>query len=197
MEPTFAIRSRAKITLSTNCTFYIREHSISKNITDYPTKSTYVMYLTILMSTMSLSQKPKKTDSTPDPPENGEIFISPNSTPPTPTNYERIISHASEVRFINNRYTTPITVEFGSSESKNSVTLPIKYRKIFFVVKILDPLTFITIKVKVITNPLEFPMGTEYTELFDVITDQNIKFPLFFVHHDLHSTLNVSTMKYG
>ena len=128
VEPTFAIRSRAKITLSTNCTFYIREHSISKNITDYPTKSTYVMYLTILMSTMSLSQKPKKTDSTPDPPENGENFISTDSPPPYPTNYERIIVHAAEVKFINNRYTTPITVEFSSSESENSVNLPVKHR---------------------------------------------------------------------
>ena len=39
-------------------------------------------------------------------------------------------------------------------------------------------------------------MGTEYTESFDVIINKN-KFPRFFVHHDIHSTLTVSVMKYS
>ena len=50
---------------------------------------------------------------------------------------------------------------------------------------------------KVITNHVELHMGTAYTETFDVITDKNTKFPRILVHHDLHSTLNVSAMKYG
>ena len=179
MEPTFAIRSRAKITLSTNCTFYKRELSISKNITDYPTKSTYVLYLTILMSTMSLSQKPKKNDSTPDPPENGENFISTDSPPPYPTNYEGIIVHAAEVKSINNRYTIPITVEFSSSESENSVNLPVKHRICFIAIKLLDPYASITIKDKFMKNSQEFPMGTEYIEYFDVLTDKRQHFLVF------------------
>ena len=40
-------------------------------------------------------------------------------------------------------------------------------------------------------------MGTEYTEYFDVLTDKKTKFPRFFVHHDIHSTLTVSAMKYS
>ena len=55
----------------------------------------------------------------------------------------------------------------------------------------------ITIKDKVIKNLQELPMGTKYTESFDVITDKKTKFPRFFVHHDIHSTLTVSTMKYN
>ena len=156
------IRSRTKSTLSTNCTFYIRESLIFQKIIDSSKNSTYVWYLTVLTSIMLLSRNPKDTTKTPQPPENGEIFISPNSTPPTPTNYERIISHASEVRFINNRYTTPITVEFGSSKSENSVNLPVKYRKIFIAIKLLklpNPTASITIKDKVITNPQEFSDG--------------------------------------
>ena len=133
----------------------------------------------------------------PPPPENGEIPKSPDSTSPTFTNLERIIAHAAEVKFINNRYTTQITVEFGSSESENSINLPVKNRKIFLAIKLLDPSTSITIKDKVIANPKEFPMGTEYTEYFDVITDKKTKFPRFFVQHDIHSTLTVSAMKYS
>ena len=149
------------------------------------------------MSIMSLSRKPENADENPQPPENGEIQKSPDTTSPTFTNYERIIAYAAKVKFINNRYTIPITVEFGSSESDNSVNLPVKHRKIFIAMKLLDPSASITIKDKVITNPQEFPMGTEYTEYFDVITDKKTKYPRFFVHHDINSTLTVSTMKYS
>ena len=123
------IRSRAKSTLSINYTFYIRKSSIFQKNTDPPKKSTYIQYLTVLSSIMSLSRNPKNTAETLQPPKNGEILISPDSTPPTPTNYERIIAHAAEVKFISNRYTTPITFELGSSELKNSVNLPVKHRK--------------------------------------------------------------------
>ena len=146
---------------------------------------------------MLLSRNPKNTDETPQPPENREIQKPPDSTAPTFTNLERIIAHAVEVKFINNRYTTPITVEFGSSKSENSVNLPLKHRKIFLAIKLLDPSASLTIKDKVITNPKEFPMGTEYTEYFDVITDTKTKNPRFFVHHDIHSTLTVSAMNYS
>ena len=40
-------------------------------------------------------------------------------------------------------------------------------------------------------------MGTTYTEYFDVIADKKTKFPRFFVHHDIHSILTVSAMKYS
>ena len=119
-----------------------------------------------------------------------------NAQPPS-TNYERLIALASEVKFINNLYITPITVEFGSSQSENSVNLPIKHRNIFIATKLLDPSVSVTTKDKVITSPLEFPIGPEYIESFDVITDQNTKFRCFFVLHDLHSTLNLSVMKYS
>ena len=36
-----------------------------------------------------------------------------------------------------------------------------------------------------------FPIGTKYTELFKVIT------PRFFIHHEIHSKITVSTLKYG
>ena len=100
-----------------------------------------------------LQPKSEKHQIDPQPPENGEIHISTNSTTQPHTNYERIIAHAAEIKFTNNRHVTPITVEFGSSESENSVNLPVKQRKIFIAIKLLDPSASITIKDKVITNP--------------------------------------------
>ena len=64
-----------------------------------------------------------------------------------------------------------MSVEFGSSKSDKTVNFRIKHRKISIAIKLLDPSVSITIKDKVITNPVEFPLGTEYTETFDIITD--------------------------
>ena len=174
------IRSRANSILSTICNFYIRESSFSKKITDPQKNSTYAQYLTVLTST-------------PQPSGNDESPASNKTPQPASTNYERLIAHAEEVKFINNRYTTPITVEFGSSESENSVNLPVKHRKISIAIKLLDPSTSTTIKNKVITNPLEFPMGTEYTESFDVITDKK-KIPPFL--RSSRSPLNIKRLCY-
>ena len=102
-----------------------------------------------------------------------------NKTPQSSsTNYERLIANTAEIKFTNNRYTTPLTVELGSFESENSINLLVKHQKIFIAIKLLDPSASITIKDKVITNPQEFPVGTEYTKYFDVITDKKTKFPV-------------------
>ena len=79
-------------------------------------------------------------------------------TPPEP-NYERIIAHAIEVKFIDNRYVIPITIEFGSSNSENTVNISVKHRKLFAVFKLLDPSATINIGDKIINHPDEFPMG--------------------------------------
>ena len=77
------------------------------------------------------------------------------------------------------------------------MNLPVKHRKIFIAIKLLDPSASMTIKDKVTTNFVTLPMGTKYTEIFDVITDQITKIPRFFVHRDFCSTLNLSDMQYS
>ena len=191
------MRNRSKSILSKNCTYYICEPSSFKKIPDPLKNSTDVQYLTVLTSTMPAARNTKDTDLIPQLPENGEFHISNNNIQPASTNYERFIAHAAKVKFTNIRYTTLITVNFGSSISENSVNLPVKHHKIFIAIKLLDPSASITIKDKVITNPQEFPMGTEYTEYFVVITDKKTKLPRFFVYHDVHSTLTFSAMKYS
>ena len=107
--------------------------------------------------------------------------------PPTFTYYERLIAHVAEIKLTNNRYITTITVEFGSSESENSINLPVKHQNIFIAIKLLDPAASITIKDKVITKSQELPIGTAYTESFDVITDKK-QIPPFLrsPRHSLH-----------
>ena len=39
-------------------------------------------------------------------------------------------------------------------------------------------------------------MDIEYTDTFQVIIDKRPRFPRFFVHHELHSKISVSTLKY-
>ena len=175
---TYIKRSRAKSTLSTILHFLHTWILFPTKTTDNYRNSTYVQYLTALTSIMVAIQNPKNTDTTPHPSGNGELPLFTKTPQPASTNYERVIAHAAEVKFIYNWYTTPTTIEFGSSGWENTVNLPIKHRKILIAIKLLDPLAFITIKDKVITNSVEFPVGTGCTGIFDVITDQNPNSPV-------------------
>ena len=40
-------------------------------------------------------------------------------------------------------------------------------------------------------------MGNSYTENFDVIVDNKPCYPRFFVHHDIHSKLKLTALKFG
>ena len=88
-----------------------------------------------------------------------------------PPSYDRQIAHTAEIKFVNYRHVTPVNIEFGSSNADNSVNLPVKYRKLFAALKLLDPFISITINGITINHPGELPMSTTYTNIFDVITD--------------------------
>ena len=92
---------------------------------------------------------------------NNPIKATPTSpTTPTPRAYERQIAHVAEIKFINERYVTPVTAEFDSSESDNYVYLSVKHRKLFAALKLLDSTLSITISDTTINYLGEFPMGT-------------------------------------
>ena len=59
------------------------------------------------------------------------------TTPSTtlPHIYERQITHTADINFINDRYTTPVTVALGSSELDKTVNLPVKHQKLFSALK--------------------------------------------------------------
>ena len=64
----------------------------------------------------------------------------------------------------------------------------------FAALKLLDPLLPITINDTTINHPGESPMGTTYTEPFEVITGKKPCYPRFFVYHEIHSKIKL-TMK--
>ena len=161
------ICSRSKSAINKNFIFYIRKPLFSKKITDPQKNSLYVQYLSALMSTMIITRNPKDTVSTPQPSDSGDTPIS-NKTPQSSSiTYERLIAHATEVKFTKNSYITPITVGFGSSESENSVNLPVKYRKIFITIKFLISSTSIYQRHSN-HKSTRLPIGTECIESFDV-----------------------------
>ena len=97
-----------------------------------------------------------------------------------PLTYDRQIAHAAEIKLVNDRYVTPVTVEFVNSDSDNYVNLPVKRRKLFAALKLLDPSISTNINDTTINHSREFPVGTVYTDTFDVITDKKITFSSFF-----------------
>ena len=109
---------------------------------------------------MNHSSNPKNHDATPSAIQDDQInqtttFSTKDSSP----TYERRIAHAAEIKLINDRYVTPVTVEFGSSDSKNSVNLPVKDRKLFASLKIIDPFLSIMINDATFNHPGELPNG--------------------------------------
>ena len=80
--------------------------------------------------------------------------------------------HAVEIKFVNDRYITPVSAKSGSSDADNSENLPVKHRKLFAALKRLDPSISITINDITINHPGEFPRGTVHTDTFGVITDK-------------------------
>ena len=128
--------------------------------------------------------QPTKTENpgaNPPPFENGDSTLIDTLTPTPPKpNRERIIAHTAEMEFINNCYTTPIIIEFNSFDSENTVNIPVKHHKLFAVIKIINPSATLNIGEKFINYPGEFPMDTECTDSFTVITNKKPRFPRFW-----------------
>ena len=112
--------------------------------------------------------------------------------------HNRDVAHAAAVKYENNRYITPVNVEFGSNDSDSTVNIASKHRKLFAAIKILDPFAkIITDDDTVIQHPKEFLMWADYAKKITIINDRKARFPRFFVLHVIDSTRTVSSMKYG
>ena len=121
---------------------------------------------------MKSPSNPKNSDDPLPTTQNGQSNNHTNSSiNDIPPSYGRQITHSAEIKNFNDRYVTVVTVEFGSSDVDSSVNFLVKHRKLFAALKFLDPSLSITINDTTIKDPREFPMGTIYTDTFDVITD--------------------------
>ena len=147
---------------------------------------------------MNPPSNPKNHDATPSAIQNDQINqTTTSSTKDPPPTYDRKITHTAKIKFINDRYVTPVTVEFGSSDPDSSVNIPVKHRKLFAALKILDPFLSITINNTTFNHPGEFPMETSYTENFDVIVDKKPRYPRYFVYHEIHFQIKLIALKFG
>ena len=66
--------------------------------------------------------------------------------PSTDSLYERKIAHAANITFKNDRYTTPIIIEFSTNAKETSINVAAKHRIIFTAIKLLDPSAVIVTK---------------------------------------------------
>ena len=90
-------------------------------------------HLTVVMSSL---RNPSQPDETSTPPKMAECFPDDTSNQDY---HNRDVAHAAEVKYKNNRYITPVNVEFGSTESDSTVNIASKHRKLFAAIKRLDP----------------------------------------------------------
>ena len=82
-----------------------------------------------------------------------------------------MIKHATEIKYVKDRYTTPMIVEFSSplKSRNNTINIASIYCNIFAAMKILDPsLKLITQVGKIYEHPKDFPTGNDYRMFFQI-----------------------------
>ena len=91
-----------------------------------------------------------------------------NSTLPSSLLSQRTIEVASAAVILNNRITTPVTLQIRPKSGKSSIKIARVHRNIFHAMKIIDPtLKIITFQNKIIDTFDQFPIDeTSYTETF-------------------------------
>ena len=132
-----------------------------------------------------------------DQPEDDSITsTNDNLTKPNPYNSDMrdiMIKHATEIKFVKDRYTTPMIVEFSSplKSGNNTINIASIHCQIFTAMKLLDSsLKIITQDGRIIEHPKDFPTGNEYkknpntTEELDRFKSKKI-----FTRHKIESSL--------
>ena len=78
--------------------------------------------------------------------------------------YDRMIKFTTEVKFVKNRYTTPVTIEFSSSLKMggNTINVVVVHHKIFAGMKLLDPFVKFVSETKVFKHSKDFTTDNEY-----------------------------------
>ena len=125
------------------------------------------------------------TPSNNHPEDNFITSVNDNITKPNPYNTDtrdRMIKDATEIKFVKDRYTTPMIVEFSSplKSASNTINIASIHCKIFTAMKLLDSsLKIITQDGRIIEHPKTFPTGNEYKNIFQTqqknLTDSNLK----------------------
>ena len=151
------------------------------------------------MVIMNPPRNPSKPGATLEPSKNGEMLTSDILNDTSNQYYHRHdVAHATEVKYENNRYTTLLNVEFGSTESDSTVNITSKYRKLFTIITNLDPSSkIITDDDTIIHHPKEFPMEADYATNLTIINDRIVHFQRFLIRYVIDSTRILPSMKQG
>ena len=88
--------------------------------------------------------------------------------------FHRRVAHIEIINVVNNRYSTPVTLEVAAVIKEKNVNIAQKNVIIFADIKLLDPTTTIeSPKGVVYQHPKDFPCSQLYQEAFEVIVDKN------------------------
>ena len=115
----------------------------------------------------------RMTFSDDQPEDNSITSVHDNLTKPNPYNTDmrdRMITHATEIKFVKDRYTTPMIVEFSSplKSGSNTINIASIHRKIFTAMKILDS------SLKIIISRREMNTKNTFQRQQKNLTDTNL-----------------------
>ena len=121
-----------------------------------------------------------------------------NSTLPSSLLSQRTIEVASAAVIINNRITTPVTLQIRPKSGKSSIEIAQVHRNIFHAMKMIDPtLKIITFQNKSIDTFDQFPIDeTLYTETFKEI-NKDPKTSRVYISFKIESSKHMSEIKHG
>ena len=121
-----------------------------------------------------------------------------NRTSPLSLLTQRTIEVASAAVIINNRITTPVTLQIRPKSGKSSIEIAQIHRNIFHAMKMIDPtLKIITFQNKSIDTFDQFPIDeTSYTETFKDI-NKDPKTSRVYISFKIESSKHMSEIKHG
>ena len=186
-NPTMAKSTATKPNHTTNPT-QPPDHSKTTAATNAPTPSDSIdlnkklQPNTDINAMTTLNDDETMTPSEDQPDDESITPTNDNLTKPNPYNSDmrdRMIKHATEIKFVKDRYTTPIIVEFGSplKSGNNTINIASIHCQIFTAMKLLDSsLKIITQDGRIIEHPKYFPTGNEYKFFFPNTTEELDRF---------------------
>ena len=120
-----------------------------------------------------------------------------NRTSPLSLLTQRTIEVASAAVIINNRITTPVTLQIRPKSGKSSIEIAQVHRNIFHAMKMIDPtLKIITFQNKSIDTFDQFPIDeTSYTETFKDI-NKDPKTSRVYISFKIESSKHMSEIKH-
>ena len=114
------------------------------------------------------------------------------------TTTQRTIEVATVAVIVNNRRTTPITLQLGPSRGSTNLNVLKAHQNIFSAMKLIDPtLKIITFQNEIIDTTAQFPSSVaEYTDKFkDVHKDPQSS--RVYISHKIESAIPLGDIKYG